>query len=274
MRLSDAEFRTYVEHGCVFPIRVLDEPEAAVCRERLERAEAEGGEVRRSLRHKPHLLFTFLNELVRHPRMLDPVEDVLGPDLFCWGSSVFTKEANSPSFFSWHQDLIYWGLEPADVVTAWVALSQSTPESGAIRYIPGSHEMDVVTHKETFAEGNMLSRGQRIELEVDASRAVDVGLQAGEMSLHHVKLIHSSGPNRSSQRRIGLSIRYIPTYVRQVAGEKESALLVRGEDAYGHFEHEQPPAADFDPEAVERHRVMCERQRHLLPPWFWPSGLS
>jgi non-heme Fe2+,alpha-ketoglutarate-dependent halogenase len=264
MSLSESEIRTYNEQGCLFPLRIFDEATARDYRSRLEAVEGGTPEMKTALRHKPHLLFTFLDELVRDPRVLDAVEGVIGPNVFCWASSFFTKDANSPGYVSWHQDLTYWGLEPADIVTAWIALSPSTPESGNMRVIPATHGMEVVGHRDTFADGNMLSRGQEIEVEVDEAKAVDVTLQPGEMSLHHVKLIHGSGANRSDDRRIGFAVRYLPTYVRQVVGEKDSALLVRGEDAYGYFEHEQPPVADLDPEAVARHRAICERQGEVL----------
>jgi len=121
-----------------------------------------------------------------------------------------------------------------------------------------------VPHKDTFAERNMLSRGQEIAVEVDEARAVDVVLQPGEMSLHHVKLFHGSNPNRSHDRRIGFAARYVPTYVRQVVGAKDSAMLVRGVDGYGHFEHETPPVADLDPAALAQHKAVCERQAAVL----------
>ena len=126
------------------------------------------------MKQKPHLLFTWLDELVRDDAVLDAVEGVIGPDILCWASSFFTKEAHDPSYVSWHQDLTYWGLEPADIVTAWIALSPSTPESGCMRVVPGSHKRDVLPHTETFAAHNLLSRGQEVQVEVDEREAKDV----------------------------------------------------------------------------------------------------
>jgi non-haem Fe2+, alpha-ketoglutarate-dependent halogenase len=264
MKLNEAQIREYHEQGYLFPIRALS-PEAALqYRRRLEGFEAEGGEVKEGLRHKPHLLFTFLDELVRHPGVLDAVEGVIGPNILCWASSFFTKEPRTRNFISWHQDLTYWGLEPAEIVTAWVALSPSTVASGAMRVIPGTHRQEVVAHKDTFATTNMLSRGQEIAVEVDEDQAVDVVLQPGEMSLHHVKLFHGSNPNTSDDRRIGFAIRYLPTHVRQVVGAKDSALLVRGVDSYGYFEHETPPSADLDPAAIAQHKMVSDRQAAIL----------
>jgi non-haem Fe2+, alpha-ketoglutarate-dependent halogenase len=247
MRLSDAQIERYQEQGYLAPIRVLSPERAAHYRRRLEAAEVgNGGPFQGAMKQKPHLLFTWLDELVRDDRVLAAVEGVIGPNILCWASGFFTKEAHDPSYVSWHQDLTYWGLEPADIVTAWVALSPSTPESGCMRVVPASHKQDVLAHAETFAEHNLLSRGQEIQVEVDERRAVEVVLRPGEMSLHHVKLIHGSGANRADDRRIGFAIRYVPTYVRQTAGAEDSALLVRGVDAYHHFLAETPPTADLD----------------------------
>ena len=264
MQLSARQIRDYHEQGCLSPIRVLSAEVAADYRRRLESAEAADGEVRQMLRHKPHLVLTFLDQLARHPAVLDAVEGVIGPNILCWASSFFTKEPHTTDYVSWHQDLTYWGLEPADIITAWIALSPSMPESGCMRVVLGTHTEEVAPHKDTFAEHNMLSRGQEIAVEVDEDHAVDVVLQPGEMSLHLVKLVHGSNPNRSADRRIGFAVRYLPTHVRQVIGEKDSAMLVRGVDSYHHFEPETPPAADLDPAAIAQHKAVCERQAQIL----------
>jgi non-haem Fe2+, alpha-ketoglutarate-dependent halogenase len=265
MRLSDAQIRRYHEQGYLCPIRVLSPERAAAYRQKLEAAEAaNGGPFRGAMKQKPHLLFTWLDELARDDGVLDAVEGVIGPNILCWASGFFTKEAHDPSYVSWHQDLTYWGLEPADIVTAWVALSLSTPESGCMRVVPGSHKQDVLAHAETFAEHNLLSRGQEIQVEVEERDAVDVVLRPGEMSLHHVKLIHGSGANQADDRRIGFAIRYVPTYVRQTAGAEDSAMLVRGVDTYGHFLAETPPAADLDEAALAQHAAVTARAAQIL----------
>jgi len=245
-------------------VRVLSREEAAELRGRLEAFEAGAGPLAETLRHKSHLLFTWLSDLVRHPRILDAVEDVIGPDILCWGTTFFIKEPRNPGFVSWHQDSTYWGLEPPDVVTAWVALSDSTVANGAMRVIPGSHTMEQVPHRDTFRADNLLSRGQEIMVEVDDSQAAGLVLSAGEMSLHHVRLIHGSEPNPSDQRRIGFAIRYIPTTVRQVAGMHDSATLVRGIDAYSHFELEERPDADLSSRAVAHHEAVTGAHAAIL----------
>jgi hypothetical protein len=259
-KLSDAAAAHYREQGYYAPIRALSTAEAADVRAQLEAHEAAHGKLKGGQRHKPHLLFTWLDRLVRHPGILDAVEGVIGPNILAWGSSFFVKEAHDPSFVSWHQDSTYWGLDPADIVTAWVALSPSNRGNGAMRVIPGSHKLDQVPHRDTFAPTNLLSRGQEIMVDVDPSQAVMLELEPGEISLHHVRLIHGSDANPSGERRIGFAIRYLPTHVRQTVAMRDSAMLVRGVDAFHNFEPEQPPESDLSPAAVAFHAGVIEAQ--------------
>jgi hypothetical protein len=254
----------YREAGYLAPIRVLSTEDAAEIRARLEAFEAGAGPLAGKLRQKSHLLFTWLSDLIRHERILDAVEDIIGPDILCWGTSFFIKEPRNPAYVSWHQDSTYWGLDPADIVTAWIALSDSTTENGAMRVVPGSHTMAQVPHRDTFRSDNLLSRGQEIMVEVDDAQADTLTLKAGEMSLHHVRLIHGSEPNPSDQRRIGFAIRYLPTYVRQVAGPHDWATLVRGEDHHGNFELEQRPDADMSESAQAYHAAVVGGHAKIL----------
>ncbi len=246
--------------GFWFPVRVMSAAEAAAYRARLEAYEREaGGPIGSNMRHKVHLLFTWAAELVRHPRILDAVEDLIGPDILCWTTNFFIKEPRDPAFVSWHQDSTYWGLDPHDVVTGWVALSDAPVESGAMKFLPGSHAREQIPHRDTFHKDNLLTRGQEVAVEVDERQAIDVPLRAGEMSLHHIRLVHGSKPNTTGDRRIGLAIRYIPTYVRQTK-VADSATLVRGTDRHHHFEPEPAPAADLDAAALAAHRRVMEKQ--------------
>jgi non-haem Fe2+, alpha-ketoglutarate-dependent halogenase len=263
-RLSPAQIEQFRDEGCVFPIRVMSEADAAKNRAKLAEFERQsGGPLNGDLRHKPHLLFAWLSDLVRCGAILDAVEDLYGPDLLCWATSFFIKEAADPAFVSWHQDSTYWGLSRPDVVTAWVAFTEATEANGAMEYIPGSRQLDQIPHRDTFAKHNLLSRGQEVMVEVDPAKRRIIALRPGEMSLHHVRLVHGSPPNRSNDRRIGFAIRYIPTSVAQVWGE-DSATLVRGQDHYHHFGLEPEPTSDLDPEFVALHRSITDRNARML----------
>jgi non-heme Fe2+,alpha-ketoglutarate-dependent halogenase len=262
--LSAAQVAAYERDGYIFPVSVMPGDEMLAFRDRLESYEATtGAPIQGNLRHKVHLLFTWANDLVRDPRILDAVEDLIGPDILCWGTNFFIKEAHDDGFVSWHQDSTYWGLEPPDVITAWLAFSDATVENGAMKFLPGSHKLDQIAHRDTFHENNLLTRGQEVAMEIDEKAAVDAPIRAGEMTLHHVRLVHGSTPNQSADRRIALSIRYIPTHVRQ-RKMRDSATLVRGADRFGHFDHEPDPVANLDEAAHAAHAEAMRRQVAFL----------
>ena len=263
--LSAAQAEAYRRDGILFPIRVMSEEQAGEAVRKLGEMEARwGGAIPKRQNQKLHMLAPWLNAIVRSPAVLDAVESVIGPDILCWNGGFFTKNAGDGKFISWHQDSTYWGLSHPDVITAWVAFTPSTVEAGCMQVIPGTQTAEQVAHKDTFAPGNLLSRGQEIAVEVDKSQAVDVVLRPGEMSLHHVRIFHGSEANNSGKRRIGYAIRYIPTYVRQVSGPRTSAFVVRGVDRFGHFDDEAVPAADFSDAAVAAYDAALDRLDKVL----------
>lgn len=261
--LSHHAISSYEENGVYSPISVLTETEVLHYRSKLAE-QSRRGPLRGALMFKTHLMFRWVDELIRHPRILDAVEDILGPNLLAWNSHWFIKEPNDGRYVSWHQDTTYWNLTPGDAVTVWLALSPATVESGAMRMIPGTHTRDVVPHTETWKEGSMLTRGQEIAVKVNEAEAIDVVLQPGEMSLHHPKIFHASHTNQSNDLRIGLAIRYIPTYVRQTAISDDSAALVRGIDKFYHFREERRPTLDYDPIGAELQKRASDAQRRIL----------
>src|SRR4030095_7686441 len=263
-RLSAEAVAQYRRDGFHFPVRVMSAAEARVYRDKLEAHErATGAPLAGNMRHKVHLLFTWANELARHPAILDAVEDVIGPNILCWSSTFFTKEAHSPSFVSWHQDATYWGLSTNDVIPAGLPFADAPVESGAMKFWPGSHLKNQLEHRDTFASDNLLTRGQESAVDVPDRQGVDVSLKAGDMSLHHVLLVHGSGPNTTADRRIGYAIRFIPPHVRQIKA-RDSAMLVRGTDRYGNFDVDPAPQRDLDEAALAAHQAAVERSAKVL----------
>ena len=251
-RLTPARIEQYREDGFCFPVDVMTPAEATRFRERLEEAEARYPEsLGATERNNAHIAFTFLDEIIHHRALLDAVEDLIGPDILCWGTVLFIKEPETPAFVSWHQDLTYTPIEPHDGVTAWLALSPSNRESGCMQMLPGSHRHGVLRQTDTFHEDNILTRGQSIE-DLDTSRAVELHLEPGQISLHHGRTVHGSQPNRSRDRRIGVAIQqYVPPHVRERDGGGY-ARLVRGRDRYRHFRSWPRPRRDMAPEDAAR----------------------
>ena len=254
MPLTPQQIEQYRRDGYVFPLPVLEPHEIPPLRARLEAFETEnGGKLRSSQRNKSHLLFKWLDDLIRDPRILDPIQQLIGPDILCWNTIFWIKDVGSRSFVSWHQDSRYWGLSSEKVVSAWLALSEASMEAGCMRVMPGTHVGDTLVHRDSYHEDNMLTRGQEIVEGVDDGRAVHMPLEAGQMSLHSYRLAHASGPNLSDDRRIGVSMHFMPPDTAQVVGDWDSAALVRGSDPFGYFEHTPVPDRDFDEIAVAFH---------------------
>lgn len=263
--LTEAQVRQFNDAGYVFPVPVLKPEEVQDLRGRLEAFEAtQGGKLEPAQRNKSHLLFKWVDDLIRDERVLDPVSELIGDDLLCWNTLFWIKDAGSESFVSWHQDTRYWGLSSDKVVTAWLALSPATPESGCMRVLPGTHVGDVLEHQDRYDANNMLTRGQEIADAVDEDRAVYMPLEPGQMSIHNYRLAHASGANTSADRRIGISMHFMPPDSAQIVGNWDSAALVRGQDPYGHFEPTPAPVADFDPACVAFHDRASQAIRDVL----------
>ena len=214
---------------------------------------------------KPHLLFTWLDALVRDPRILDAVESLLGPDLLCWGSQFFAKPAGDAAYVSWHQDATYWGLSSPDVVTAWVALTPSTRESGCMQVVPGTHRAQV-PHEDTLrrrqpalARPGGRGEGRR------RRRSSTSSCSRGRCRCTTSCSFHGSEPNSAARPRIGFAIRYVPTARAPALGEpRQRHCSCAASTRFGHFEPEQSPEADLHPDAVARHSAVIDRQLRIL----------
>jgi hypothetical protein len=244
--LSEAQQQLFREEGYLCPLTAMDEAAAGQLIEKLQHFEAVHGGFGQHLRFKAHLRLAVLMEVATHPRILDAVEDLIGPDILLFTSTLWPKDGGDGRYVSWHQDSAYFGFDRHEEVTAWIALTPSHSGNGCVRVMPGSHMGPDYRHEETFARDNLLIRGQTI-CGLDEAKAVDLELRPGQFSLHHERTAHGSRPNRSSSRRIGYALFYIPTHVGSTLGRR-TALLVRGEDKYGYWDADPIPRADDDPE--------------------------
>jgi chlorinating enzyme len=257
----------FARDGYVFPVDVLSPDQAAAYRRDLEALEQQTrGDTlgNKNQLNYPHVIFRFAHEIVTHPKILDAVEALLGPDILVWGSTFFVKDPHTESFVSWHQDLRYWGLDSDAEVSAWVALSPVMEANGCMRFVPGSHEGELLPHRDTFEDDNVLTRGQEAAVEIKEEDTVHVPLEPGQASFHHGKLLHASGANHSDERRVGFAINYISTSVRQTVAHEDFAMLVRGEDRHGHFQLVPPPSADLSEDAMAWHHHILTAQNEAL----------
>jgi len=263
--LTKSQIEQYHDEGFISPVRVISEQEAHLIKQELEMVEAEfPEEINAESRNNLHLSFAFLDALAHNEIIVDAMEDLIGPNISLWASVMFIKEPSSKHYVSWHQDATYMGLDSLNFPTSWVALSPSNKETGCMTMIAGSHKTKIQEHEDTFAENNILTRGQVIQ-NVDESKAVDLILEPGEMSIHHGAVIHGSQPNNSNHRRIGFSLQsYMPPNIKQIVG-RNIWTHVRGkkrEDEDGILLDR--PKFNMDPTTVEQRRIANENMSEIL----------
>jgi len=241
--------RAYLKQRYYAPIPILTPGEAERAAEAFRRFERDSAaQLGQAHRFKAHLLSPDLAAIALHPRVLAVATAILGDDVLLWSSDFFVKPGGSTGFVSWHQDSTHAGLDPTDeIVNLWLALTPSMAESGCLRVVPGTHDAGQLEHVNRQEGDNMLFFGQTVDVSGDT---VALPLEAGEASLHSMRIVHGSEPNRSDAPRIGMVLRFIHPSVRQLKA-RDSATLVAGTDRFGHFDHEPLPDAHFSPAAIE-----------------------
>ncbi|GAB5437302.1 phytanoyl-CoA dioxygenase family protein [Falsiruegeria mediterranea] len=270
-RLTEAQKDQYWSEGFLFPIQIMPAEEASDIRAGLEQIERDwlAADLPKPLmtykRNHAHMVMPLAAKLATDARILDAVEGILGPDLMIWSAEFFIKEPHTKHVVGMHQDLTYWGLgETSDQVTAWVALSPATVASGCMDFVKSSHKNPIMPHNDTFAETNLLSRGQEIAVDVREEDKTHIELQPGQISLHHGLTFHGSGPNVSGDRRIGFAIRYINPNARQEVADRDFAMMARGTDTSGAFIHVPTPTGLFATEALALHHEIQTEQTKAL----------
>jgi non-heme Fe2+,alpha-ketoglutarate-dependent halogenase len=258
--LSQEEVATYHRDGILFPILVLSKEETACFRGAYESfCEQLGARPNAFQSRHPHLFHRWAYDLATHPRVLDAVEQIIGPNILVHHASLFCKYPHDGTFVSWHQDGYFLDLSEPLLVSAWIALSESNLANGCMRVVRNSHQSGRVEHANSaISDRNLLPSGLEVAREVDERDATDVVLHAGEMSLHHVNLVHGSNANDSAEPRLGFAVRYVAPSVRQCVA-KVPTVLARGGDEEGYFESlESPPAYSFA-EAIAAHAELLRR---------------
>ena len=269
--LSKDEVARYHREGYLQPITVFSTERSREIRrgiEAIERDYAKGDlplDLAHYFRVNGELVIPLLAEIAKTKPILDAIASVLGPNLMVWSCELFIKEPRSEKIVSWHQDLTYWGMGGSDLqASAWIAISDVTEASGCMRFVPGSHKQQLVPHTDTFNANNLLSRGQEIAVEVDERDAVPNILQPGEMSIHHGRMFHASGPNLSNNRRIAIVIRYVtPELIRDAPGS-DYAMLVRGVDSCKNWINVAPPQTLFGQSELQLYDKILQDKESVL----------
>ncbi|MFL5289667.1 MAG: phytanoyl-CoA dioxygenase family protein [Rhodopila sp.] len=263
--LTQEQAAFFHHNGFLFPVPALTPEETKTCLDGLARLEAELGcavaDADPKWRSHGHYHSPWLADLARHPKILDAIEDVIGPDILVWTSTFFIKEAGSETYAAWHQDGGYFGMEPKVSVCAWVALTDATREAGCMEQL-SFHGQPRLYHHAPLGLKNSINRaGQTIMEPFDETDPAAMALPVGLISLHHELAIHRSAPNHAKHRRVGIGINYMPPSARIDSDVRCLAMLVRGQDRYGHFELAEPTGGERDTAALALHQQATDRYR-------------
>jgi len=244
----------YDSNGYFFPINAVDNVKVDKAADKLiNLSENPPINIKHPWNLQAHLLASWIYDLCISPVLLDAVEEVIGPNILIQSADIFIKPAKGTKHINWHQDANYWGLDPYELVTGWIALTDVNLDNGCMSYLPKSHLQNKIEHIETFDKNSDLTRGQEVNINIDEKEIIPVILKKGQAALHHCLLAHGSGPNLTDFPRIGIAVRYLPTYVKQTKGPPISMILARGIDEYKNFKMDKIPQGDFDAETIAEH---------------------
>lgn len=256
--LTDEQIEFYHREGYLYPLNGISKERCNELLDGVTRFEDEYGVNPGVFKLKGHLTMKETWDFVREPRILDIAEDLIGPNILAFASRFWVKPGSDGSFVSWHQDSAYFGCDPHDMVTCWVALTPANRGNGCMRSMPGSHKIGY-EHDESHENApgdapgekkNLLGRGQTIR-GLDESKAVHMELEQGQFSIHNERTAHASGPNNTPDVRIGYSFFLIPTHVKSTL-ERRPATLVRGVDEYGYWDTDPVPTEESMGELIDQ----------------------
>ena len=256
--LTVEQLNNYKKKGYISPVNALSSSEAKEIRDEIEKIEKKWpGALEGLNRNYIHLLSPIFNKVCLNKNILDAVESIIGQNILICGTTLFIKNPNEKGFVSFHQDAKYIGLEPHNWVTVWLAVTDANEKNGCMRMLSGSHKEDLKYHEQKFDENNLLTRGQTIK-DISLDKTDAIILEAGQISLHHPKIVHGSGLNYSNDRRIGFVIQsYIGTNVKQVIG-KMFVQKARGDDRYKFHEYSKIPLKLMGKNEIESHNKANE----------------
>ena len=256
--LTDEQIEFYHREGYLYPLDGISKERCNELLDGVTRFEDEYGVNPGVFKLKGHLTMKETWDFAREPRILDIAEDLIGPNILAFASRFWVKPGSDGSFVSWHQDSAYFGCDPHDMVTCWVALTPANRGNGCMRSMPGSHKIGY-EHDESHENApgdapgekkNLLGRGQAIR-GLDESKAVHMELEQGQFSIHNERTAHASGPNNTPDVRIGYSFFLIPTHVKSTL-ERRPATLVRGVDEYGYWDTDPVPTEESMGELIDQ----------------------
>ena len=232
----------FERNGYLGPLEVMSRAEAHALRDIALDTEKNINLMNSDYRCKSNVLFPWVDGVSRHPKLLEYLTELIGPNIHCWDTLFWIKKPGDGKDVSFHQDATYWNFNNKHLaVTAWFAFDDVTEEHGSLEYVQGSHRVFQRRHKDVKTDTNLLMRGQTVDEDVPKER-IRTTVPAGHVLLHSPYIIHGSGPNLADTPRVAMGMIFASTECKPILElSPESTIMVSGVDAYNYMQHDPRP---------------------------------
>ena len=253
--------KNLISKGYTFPIKILDENCSINLYKKYkdDLKNIQSNSLNYEHKFKSHLIFPWMNDLIKNSKVIDIAREVLGNDILCWNSIIFFKKAKSNAFVGWHEDKTYWQMNNDKVITFSIALTNSNRQNGCLKILKNRRK---VSYKIKDIKNNMLARGQNAIISENEDFEY-VELKPGECSMFHQDVIHGSDANNSDEDRMLVALRYIATD-NYTNNNHKTATLVCGNDKFNYYEKEPTPKNNFDRKCINFHNKIMTRQANIF----------
>ena len=260
MHLSAAEVNQYKERGWIDPFSVTNHDTTKKFRDLLFAAEKMVKLSKSDYRYKSNVLFKWVDDLSRNPKIVSTVKELIGPDFHCWDTIFWIKWPNEGRDVSFHQDCTYWNFDkPEKAVNVWYTFTDVTLDHGPLEYYAGSHKLNALNHHDVKTNSNLLMRGQTATFDA-SDEPIKVTAAAGDVIIHHPYIVHGSGKNVCDTPRLCMSMIYASTECKPILSvEPESTVMICGEDKYNYMMHDPRPTGVWDVD-VKNWQAASDRQ--------------
>lgn len=250
----------YERNGWIGPIEIMSKDEAARYCEIALKTEEEIKLMGSDYRCKSNVLFPWVDEISRNPKLVSVLSELIGPNIHCWDTLFWIKKPGDGRDVSFHQDATYWNFDKKYLgITVWFAFSDVTEEHGSLEYVQGSHRVFQRRHVDIKSESNLLMRGQTVADDLPKERVKTV-VPAGSVIIHSPFIIHGSGPNLATTPRVAMGMIYASTECRPLLNiSPESTVMVAGVDQHNHMMHDPRPTGNWEVD-VRNWRAAYDRQ--------------
>jgi phytanoyl-CoA hydroxylase len=118
---------------------------------------------------------------------------------------IMTKMPEYSSKTGWHQDIRYWSFDRPELVNVWLALGDEYSEKGGMKFIPGSHKLELDRGR---FDADLFLRHDLAENQALIDSAVDAELKAGDVIFFHCRTFHLAGENKTKEAKYSLVFSY------------------------------------------------------------------